>query len=270
MAEAFSQRPEKPADRPWHSVFRALTLPRSAPAGEPAAPVFERARPLACAFEGSHLMTYQWDASGPQVLLVHGWESQSAHWHPWIDALLQAGYRVTAMDLPAHGRSGGHSTTVVQAGRAVLELGRQLGPLHSVIGHSMGSAASLYAFAHGLRAATSVHIAGPASLVGVIERAAALAGLSVEDLSDLKAAFEAKAQASLDSMELDALSVGFDHPALLLHDPEDKEIPIADAHALLARWATGRLCEVHEVGHRRILRSDLAIASALSFLQGSD
>lgn len=251
----------------WQWVLRALTVPRPSPDGELLAPVFEKARSSEWAFEDIALATYHWGDSGPHVLLVHGWESRSAHWHRWIEALLEAGYQVTSMDLPAHGHSGGRSTTVVQAGRAVLHIGSQLGPLHSVIGHSMGSAASLYAFAHGLRVATSVHIAGPASLVGVIERAASLAGLSIQALACLKVAFEREAQATLDSMELDELRRGLDHPALLLHDPQDKEIPIADAHALLARWNAASLCEVQGVGHRRILASDSAIEPAVRFLR---
>src|SRR5213082_3427517 len=52
------------------------------------------------------LSATQWGA-GPAVLLVHGWEGRGAQLGALVDPLVEAGYRVIALDGPAHGDSAG-------------------------------------------------------------------------------------------------------------------------------------------------------------------
>jgi hypothetical protein len=51
---------------------------------------------------------------GPPVLLAHGWESRRSHWSAIVPILAESGYRVIAMDAPAHGDSPGDQVSVVQ------------------------------------------------------------------------------------------------------------------------------------------------------------
>ena len=59
------------------------------------------------------------------------------------------------------------------------------------------------------------------------------------------------------------------HPALLLHDPTDREVPFAEAELLAAAWPTATLTSIDGVGHRRIMQSDAAIDSALRLIGGN-
>jgi pimeloyl-ACP methyl ester carboxylesterase len=43
---------------------------------------------------------------GPVILMLHGFGDSSYTWHENLDALAGAGFRVVAVDLPGHGRSG--------------------------------------------------------------------------------------------------------------------------------------------------------------------
>ena len=43
---------------------------------------------------------YSW-GSGPTVLLVHGWEGRGSQLSAFAPALVKAGFRVVAVDMPA-------------------------------------------------------------------------------------------------------------------------------------------------------------------------
>src|SRR5690349_4240764 len=53
-------------------------------------------------YRTSLLPTYSW-GQGPAVLLVHGWEGRATQLGAFVPALLEAGYRVVAVDMPGHG-----------------------------------------------------------------------------------------------------------------------------------------------------------------------
>lgn len=86
---------------------------------------------------------YTDQGEGEPVLLVHGWTCDSNDWIWQIPALLGAGYRVLAIDLRGHGRSGvpDDGYNVRQMARDCVALLEEAGALPAVVmGHSMGGA----------------------------------------------------------------------------------------------------------------------------------
>ncbi|MGH8447623.1 MAG: alpha/beta hydrolase, partial [Solimonas sp.] len=118
----------------------------------------EEARRIVFACDGERVSVLQVGA-GPLVLLVHGWEGAAADFATLLPALLGEGYAVALLDLPAHGDSGGTRATLPAAARALAEFGRRHGPLHGVIGHSLGAAAVGEALKLGLAAEAAVLLA---------------------------------------------------------------------------------------------------------------
>src|SRR4051794_7545215 len=95
--------------------------------------------------DGIRFFTRSWgDAEAPPVLLVHGVTSSSRTWWRVGPALAAAGYRVVAIDLPGHGRTGqwtGEHRFVATAARVagfVEAAGLRAADL-AVIGHSWGA-----------------------------------------------------------------------------------------------------------------------------------
>ncbi|HET6763130.1 MAG TPA: alpha/beta hydrolase, partial [Longimicrobiaceae bacterium] len=125
----------------------------------------------------SGLRATQWGESGPTVLLVHGWEGRGTQLGAFAGPLAAAGMRVVALDGPAHGDSPGSETNLLEFGRALVAVERELGPLEAVVAHSFGCASTLVATDIGLRPRRLVLIAGPSSIPDVLRRFAAMVGL---------------------------------------------------------------------------------------------
>ncbi|MES2073212.1 MAG: alpha/beta fold hydrolase [Pseudomonadota bacterium] len=251
------------------ALFHGFTHPRTKPASEAEQQLLNQGERHSIAHEGGQLSAWLWGAEqSPQrrVLLVHGWESRASHWGAFIAALVAAGFQVCAFDAPAHGESAGRQADVLAFGRAAVSAAAHFAPLHAVIGHSAGSAAALYGFSRGVQVNASVHISGPSSLVrmlGMLERSV----LPAELRPRFRARFEAYLGQPASCMDLDQLQHGMRHPALLLHDGEDAEVPYSEALALQQAWPQARLEAVQGLGHRRILKDPQVMQKTIAFLQ---
>jgi pimeloyl-ACP methyl ester carboxylesterase len=254
----------KPAPSP-DQVFHGLTHPRRAlPSAEDQAVLAGAAR-LKVLHLGNLLAAWAW-GEGPPVLLLHGWESHAGHLAGFVPALLQAGFGVWALDAPGHGQSEGLMTDAVDYGRAVLSTVATLGTPHAIIGHSVGSAAALFAFSRGVTVQASVHLAGPSSMVRVLHRACTAAGLSLDATRQVLDKMAAQVGEPLAVMDLAQLQAGFRHRALILHDPEDLEMPFSESVALAQAWPGSTLEAVTRIGHRRMLRAPSVVHSATAFI----
>ena len=216
-------------------------------------------------YGSASLAAWSW-GEGPPVLLLHGWESRASHMIGFVPELIRAGLCAIALDAPAHGESDGDTTDVVDYGRAVTTAAAHFGPLAALIAHSVGSAAALYAYAHGVRVEASVQLCGPASLTRVLRRGGAAAGLDATGIARLEALMVAHLGLPLEEMELSSLCAGMVHPALILHDPEDRELCVSESRTLAAAWPGSTLSFVSGLGHRRILRDPSVISSVVGFI----
>jgi alpha-beta hydrolase superfamily lysophospholipase len=73
-----------------------------------------------------------------KVLLVHGWSGRGTQLFKIADELLKQGYSTISFDAPAHGKSPGKTTIMVDFITTILEIEKQFGPFDAAIGHSLG------------------------------------------------------------------------------------------------------------------------------------
>jgi pimeloyl-ACP methyl ester carboxylesterase len=245
-------------------VFNFLTHPRRSPATPEDLTRLAGSERIAVDHRGVKLAVWSW-GQGLPVLLLHGWESQASHMTAFVKPLLQAGFRVLAMDAPGHGQSEGTTTEAVDYGRAVVSVVNALGSF-AFIGHSVGSAAALYAFSQGVWAHASIHLAGPSSMERVLRRGAEAAGLDDAETRQVLERMAGQIGEPLEVMDLHRLQSGFRHRALILHDPEDREMPYAESVALAEAWKGSMLEPVTDVGHRRIVREPSVVESVARFV----
>lgn len=205
---------------------------------------------------------------GPAVLLLHGWEGQASDLMAFAPPLLAAGLRVVAIDLPAHGDSDGKTTSIPACALALLDVGRAIGPLHAVIGHSVGTAVAVEAMSHGLEVERAALISAPARYVDYARAFAAQAGL---DRAQMQRMIEALLEIGVDvrAVSTPERTRHLHQPVLLVHSNDDRVVPVNDAVETASLWPGARLMRVDGLGHRRLLQDKPVIEVVTEFIQGA-
>lgn len=211
----------------------------------------------------------RWGDRGPVVLAMHGWSGRPTQFAAFVEPLLAAGRQVIALDAPAHGRSPGSEAHVFSFVEALLEAGAEIRGLESVVGHSMGGAAALYAAHLGLPVRRVVTIGAPAALRRVLQRFAqwvALPGPAADAFLD---AVNRHVGVDADEMDVARFAGRLPFEGLVVHDRDDREVPFAEAEALAAAWPAARTLLTRGLGHNRILGDAGVVDAGVRFLAGA-
>jgi pimeloyl-ACP methyl ester carboxylesterase len=203
---------------------------------------------------------------GPAVLLVHGWEGRGAQLGALVDPLVAAGYRVVALDGPAHGDSPGSTTSAPEFVDALRATRDAAGRFAAIVGHSFGGFTSLLAIAHGLDAGRLVTIGAPSSVPEVLREFQRLVRLPDRALPAMVRALERRVGAPMASFDVASFAPRVRVPVLVVHDVDDAEVPFADA-TRLAELLGARLVRTEGLGHRRILYAPDVVSTIVEFIE---
>ena len=228
-------------------AWRVFTTPRRLPTKAWEAPALADARRRTVVAETGPVAVYEWGPpAAPAVLLVHGWEHRASFWRAWVRPLLAAGYRVVALDGPAHGASAGRRTTLIEFGGAVQAVVNTAGEVRAIVAHSFGAA----------------------SVAGLPVRLVAGAPLPPTELVRRFAThIERSTGRPAESFAVAAAGPGTGaERVLVLHDEGDEIIPFAESRQIVAAWPGAQLHATRGLGHNRILRDAGVIQSAVAFI----
>lgn len=212
-------------------------------------------------FEGGHISVWQRsdiEPGRPKVLLTHGWAGDAQQLRPLADTLAAAGFEPVLLDLPAHGRSGGWRSNLLQWVRALFAVTARFGPWDGVVAHSLGGLALSHALARGLPAKRAALIALAPPPWQFLRWFADAMGTGEGLAARMRGRFETREGASLGDFEPAWLGERVAQPTLIVHDRGDVTAPIAGSETLRAALADGRLHVTEGLGHRRLL-SDPAV-----------
>ena len=231
-------RPER--EVAWEATAERIELPYEPPRGA------SRRSPRS-------LSALSW-GTGPTVLLQHGWEGRASQMGAFAAPLVARGFRVVALDAPAHGSSGGKSSSMIEFAAGLRAAGQALGPAHAVVGHSLGAAATSLALREGLDAERLVFVAPPYDLDAYFALFLELLGLGPEVHARMVAGYERHFACRWDDLRR-VTAAGDDRPLLVVHDADDQETPLSAGRAVAEAWTRGALHATAGLGHLRVLRS---------------
>ena len=241
-------RPQRHAPQPWESVtpddFRTERL------------------------EGD-LVARVWDAdhpNAPGVLLLHGWSGRHSQFGPLIVALRRARLRAITVDPPAHGDSPGVESHPIAFADAAFAAAERFGPLLGAVGHSMGAGSLAYALSLERFAERAVLIAGPASMSGVLARYADALQLAPRARQRLFERVGRRMGVAEKDLDVDQLAMPEGLQVLVVHDHDDRDVPVAEAEAIKRAWPAAQVYLTAGLGHRRVLSDPDVIRRIVGFL----
>ncbi len=233
-------------------AYRLLAQPRRYILSAADRAFIEAAQTRHIVADGDQICIYEWPGTGPTVFLAHGWESCTGRWRTLATALRQKGYRIVAMDAPAHGRSTGTHFTLLHYARAMGEVIAQVEPPKYIVGHSAGGMATVYYLTHHEQAVAPerlVLLATPSELTDFIftfQRKLQLHGRVIEALEDV---FVERIDRRFNYFSIGSFAAQLKMPGLIIHDVADDVAPVAGAEIIHRAWPDSRLLLTEGLGH---------------------
>jgi len=214
---------------------------------------------------GERLTAWSW-GSGPTVLLVHGWEGRGSQMGAFAQPLVDAGFRAITVDGPGHGVSSSRRSSVPQFAEAIAVLVERMGPVHGIVAHSFGSAATGWAARQATLADRLVFVAPPGDLDRYVTFFADLLGLSPKVRLRMVSLLERRFNLHWAEIRYATMTPVDGTDLLVIQDRDDKESPFSNGIEVSSAWPGSRLHTTTGLGHRRVLRHPDVIEQVVEFL----
>lgn len=203
---------------------------------------------------------------GPAVLLVHGWEDDSALWTRLMLALTERGRAVVALDLPGHGFSGGDQCAPPDAAEAAAAVAAALGPVDAVVAHSFGCPASVLAIERGMDVERVVLIGAPLGRRRRWKMQAREIGVPDDIVKRAKEIYAARVGGAAAGFDMREAAKRMRAQALFIHSADDEQVPFDGAQEAAGLWPGAQFMLVDGLGHRLVAQDPDIVAQIADFL----
>ncbi|PZX92609.1 alpha/beta hydrolase [Flavobacterium aquariorum] len=210
---------------------------------------------------------YEYGKSNKKVLLVHGWSGRGTQLCKIADEMIRLGYSTVSFDAPAHGKSPGNSTIMVDFIASVIEIDKQFGPFEIAIGHSLGGMTVMNAIKEGLNVKKAVIIGSGDIVQDITDDFIAKLGLKPEISKLLCKRFENKYGGIMDDYSAYKAAEKTLIPTLVIHDENDPEVPVKAGIHIHQHLKNGELMLTKRLGHRKILADHQVIEKITNFIE---
>lgn len=226
----------------------------------------ENAKKFSINFSGRRIQMYQWGDGTPELLLIHGWCGRGSQLGAIAQQFEAMGKTVLAFDGPAHGKSSGKQTNLVQFSELIAQLKQDYPSLRYGIGHSMGAAATAHSVVQGTALQKIVMISSPSSTPDIIEDFARQINIAAKSGDKIRRALERKFNKSVETTSAGVIAKELQIEGLVIHDQNDPDVPVSSAYDIAKAWPLAKLHLTERMGHRKLLYDKTLIEKIQSFL----
>jgi pimeloyl-ACP methyl ester carboxylesterase len=210
---------------------------------------------------------YEYGKSSKKVLLVHGWSGRGTQLCRIAEEMIKLGYSTVSFDAPAHGKSPGNSTVMVDFIASVIEIDKLFGPFEFAIGHSLGGMTVMNAIKEGLQVKKAVIIGSGDIVQDITDDFISKLELKPEISKLLCDRFEKKYGGVMDDYSAYKAAEKTLIPTLVIHDENDPEVPVKAGINIHKHLKNGELMLTKKLGHRKILADHQVIEKITNFIQ---
>ncbi|PWH86115.1 alpha/beta fold hydrolase [Brumimicrobium oceani] len=250
-------------------AYKKLTNPQIRKLRENELTVLDKATKESLNYKDFKIQLYTWKGGDKKVLLIHGWEGQAGNFSDLIEELLIEGYTVHSFDGPSHGFSSKGNTSLFQFSDLVGTLVQKY-RVKMLVSHSFGSVATTFALYNNsnLQIDKYVLITTPDRFIDRINQVSETVGINKKVRKKLIQKLEKETKMTINSLNVsDFVKFVAVKKALILHDKNDRVIPIEHSKNVNKNWANAEIKEVDGTGHFRILRTKAVIDDIIAFLK---
>ena len=216
------------------------------------------------------IQVYSYGYSKKKILLVHGWSGRGTQLFKIADKLLENGYMTISFDAPAHGKSNGKQTSMIEFIHAIKELDKTYGPFHAAVGHSLGGMALLNSVSRGLKLNSLVTIGSGDIISNILRDFLNKVELNQLFAERIKQKFKEKLHDDMDNLSASHAAKSVKIPTYVVHDTDDAEVPVSCAYNIRQNLQQGSILVTNNLGHNRILKDTEVVNRVVSFINSQE
>tara|TARA_B110000090_G_C13377048_1_gene444285 strand:+ start:817 stop:1704 length:888 start_codon:yes stop_codon:yes gene_type:complete len=204
--------------------------------------------------------------SDKKVLLAHGWSGRSTQLFMIANRLLEKGYMVISFDGPAHGKSSGKTTNMVEYMTTIKAINKEHGPFDAAVGHSFGGMATVNTNSETVIFNTIVTIGSGDKVEDILSNFTNSLGLTKSISKKLETYFESKWNVKISDFAVYKAAKKMKTPTLVVHDMIDGDVAVGCAQNIRQNIENGRLLITNGLGHTKILRDKKTTHKIVDFI----
>lgn len=217
----------------------------------------------------NNIQLYKWGNSEKKILLVHGWEGQAGNYSELIEKLLVENYTVYSFDGPGHGNSSGGKNIMYEYLDTVDKIITKL-DVRNIVSHSFGSVVTTYSLSQipNHKIDRYVLLTTPHTFSNYVSNISEKMGISDRAINLFLKKIENERNVKIDEFDVSKYVQNVNvEKAIIIHDVNDKIIPISEAEEVVKKWKNADLLKITNTGHFKILRTPEVANMIIEFME---
>jgi len=250
-------------------AYKVLTNPQVKKLRAHESVMLDKAKKAKIKFGEFDIQTYEWgNSKHEKILLIHGWEGQAGNFTDLIKGLLDKEYHVIAFDGPSHGFSSRGSTSLFEFSGLIGTMIKKY-QSKKLVSHSFGGVATTFALFNNqdIEIDKYVLLTTPDKFTQRINDVANFVGITEQVKQLLIDRLEEEMDGEVQDFNVsDFVKEIRVEQSLIIHDKNDKVIPIAQSQNVCDNWKNCQIKVIEGTGHFRILRTNTVIDQVIAFM----